>query len=449
MTVLDRVPPHDKEAEQQVLGSILLLPSSLDSIESLLRPEDFYDDGHVCLFRQMRALWREKHVVDATLLCDRLNQASQLARVGGVVYLCKLVEGVATAAYVVHYAEIVRRKSDMRRMIHAATDLLRNVYSEEQTVDELLVSHERAVYDIRTRSETAKLSTLPEVATALVDKVQSDMSRNDKLEHGVQVGIRDVDEVLGAVAPTEMMVLAARPGVGKTSLALQMARHVARRHGHVLFASLEMRDQELVQRTLCGLTGVPAAMVRRREVTAGDLQQLRDGIADLNQPVTILSGRRPTVGGLSAICRRLAAEHGRLAMVVVDYIGKLTPDNLRMQRHEQVSQISNDLKDMAMQMEVPVLVLCQLKREDGIPTLASLRESSSIEQDADQVAFLYQDQKPQPKRRGVAAIPPVVPIADDGSRPMTLEVAKNRHGGTGRVELRWFPQETRFASNGF
>jgi len=421
--LLDRMPPHDEEAEKAVLGSILLDPGRMADIEAVITAKDFHVERNGRLFTAMRTLCRNGGRLDAQILKDHLRTTGQLDAVGGMAYLLEVATAVPYAAHADHYAEIVAKKAALRRIIHVGGDLLRRAYLEEDA-GEILEGAERilAKIGIPDRTGPRPFNEIVEETIAAIDEAMA-----GKRGLGLPTGFADFDTFFGGLFPGELCVLAARPGVGKTAIATQIAEDNAAQGRVTYFASAEMAASEIVTRLLCGQAGVNSQEVRSGRLVASDVSRLVRHSNALAKARLYLDDRP----GLStAQIRRAATRVSRegLRLMVVDYLQLLQPADRRVSREEQVGSMARDLKCLARELEVPILCLCQLNRQavNGPPDLHHLRESGAIEQHADMVMFLHRE----PESR------------QDGDPPPETEstqwiVRKNRNGEIGMVQLWW------------
>jgi replicative DNA helicase len=439
----DRQPPCDIQAEIGVLGSIVLLPSVMDEVLLIAKPEDFYDDAHAKLYRHFAAMHQAGKRIDPTLLIDRLRAAGDFEMIGGSAYLGKIINAVPNAAHATYYAEIVARKSRLRSIIIAATEALQGAYDElpaEDITTRLELGMSCLGHD--QQAEARLIGSFADEALA-----ESLAESEAPARSGVMSGLAIVDEIVGPAMPGELVTLAARTGEGKTALAIQIATHNAERSRAVLIVSLEMRGAELARRELASWAGVDGRDVRLGRLNDDDKRRLREAREQLsNLPVRIWAPPRATLADIRAQSRHWKAK-GDLSLLVVDYVGLVSPaaDDRTLKRYEQVGKVTAGLKALAKELELPVLMLAQLNREaDGEePRLSHLRESGAIEQDSDFVLFLH-----HPQRKPSATGPS--PREDLDGREAYLICAKHRHGQTGRVRLNWHPQQTRFScSNTF
>lgn len=435
----DRQPPFDLQAELGVLGSVFLLPDVLDDVATIVGPEDFYDDAHAKLFRVMAELHDEERKIDPTLTIDRLKSANLFEAVGGSAYLSKIINAVPNAAHATYYAEIVRRKARLRRVIVHCTEALQQAYDELPAGD-ITASLEGKLFQLD-RSGWQAPRLICDVARDALDEIEL-ATRSDQVR-GAATGLFRLDEGMGPLLAGEMVVIAARTGMGKTSLATQLALHNADKGRPGLIVSLEMRDRELVQRVLCGWAELDSRDVRAGRLDVPQLKQLREAaVGAAGLPLFVWDPPTATLDDIRHVVRRAVRTAG-VQVVVIDYLGLVRPtgEEKRLQRYEQVGLISAGLKRLAKESGVVVVSLAQLNREaaDGEePKLSHLRESGAIEQDADTVILIY-----HPTPKGNAKVTGPKP---PGPSDAFAIVAKHRHGQACRVRLIWNPRETRFSS---
>ncbi|MCL6501524.1 MAG: replicative DNA helicase [Pirellulales bacterium] len=438
-TVFDRLPPQDPDAERGVLGSLLLDPLMCDEVSLAVRPEEFYVHAHQVLFRHMLALHNEGKRIDATLLVDRLRQHGDLDAAGGVPYLREVVESVPTAANAVHYARIVRAKSTLRQLIHASTEIIHDAYDQSQEARELLAAAEQKIFRILDEQGTGDVAAMADVLQEALSRIDARLERGAGIG-GLPTGFTDLDARIGGLHPSELIILAARPSMGKTALATNITDHVAVNcRQSVLFVSLEMSRLELAERMLCSRGRINGHKLRNGFLSALDKKKLVEVAAEMSAaPLYIDDTPSRTMTEIAATARRLKRQQG-LALVVIDYLQLIEPDNPRDPRQEQVARIARRLKGLARELKIPVLCLAQLNRQaevtrDNRPRLSHLRESGAIEQDADVVMFVHRDEyyaTSEEERSRLAGQADVM-------------VAKQRNGPTGDVKLVWLQEYTRF-----
>jgi replicative DNA helicase len=445
--LLDRIPPHSIEAERGVLGSMILDPRRCDDVADLLMASSFYAPQHGQLFRSLLELRDERKPVDAVTLLTRLRENGELEAVGGSAYLADLMGAVPHAANAVHYAEIVASYAKRRRLIQAAESLLQAAWDMDSTVDEIIGRHEQQLVAFVDRGQES-IETAPEVALAVSDRIDAICERNQHI--GLPTGFSTFDDQFGGLFGGELTILAARPGVGKSSLVCQMVDYLAQSGRWVYMVSLEMSSIELALRTICGNVSVNGRDIRTGRINVADRAAIVEGINRYGQSKLWLDTRSEiTVETVLRTARRLL--RSGLSAIVVDYLQLLSSSDRMAKRYEQVGQQSRAFKMMARELGVPVIVLCQLNRqaaEESEPQLHHLRESGSIEQDADVVLFIHRPAGEGEEggiriRDNTAASKSKKTIR--AAWPAELIVAKNRNGQTGRLKLDWEPQYTRFS----
>ena len=433
-----RVPPHDLDAERAVLSALLLDNNAIHSVYTEVKPEHFYHPIHTSLYRAMVALRDEGTPVDLHTLSDYLNRHKLLDEVGGPVALAELADYEATAANVKSYAAIVRGNAMKRSVIRTATEIVEEGYESPDDADQLLDRAESKIFEISQETARETFRSLQEEMQSAFDYVDALMSRGGELT-GVPTGFKELDEKTGGLQAGELIIIAARPSMGKTALALNIARNAAVNHGRkVAVFSLEMTAQSLVLRLLSSEAELDASKFRSGYLSTHDHRLLTTAANRLQDAgLWIDDSGTITVLEMKAKCRRMKAERG-LDLVIVDYLQLAHADGRSERREQEISEISRGLKALAKELEIPVVALSQLNRgpenrtgRDKRPMLADLRESGAIEQDADVIAFIYRDE--------------VYNRDDESVRGLAeLIIAKQRNGPTGTVELTFQPRYARF-----
>ena len=429
--ILDRLPPCSPEAEKGVMGSMILDPAVCDDVSAIVAPDDFYSDANQRLCRCLLAMHDEGKRIDVTLLVNRLKQEGDFEAIGGSAYLAEVAQSVPYAANATHYAEIVAEKSRRRRIIQASTEVLRDAYSDHVPSEDLVAAQVAELERIATRRKA-------EVATAMqiMVTVSETIDRAERKElAGLPTGLVDVDQRLGGLFNEELIILAARPRMGKTAMATQIMRHVSGQGRSVVTISLEMSQGELGTRMVCARAGVDNNRIRTATLTQFDMASLIEALNELsNSTFGVIDTPSMTVAAMRAAARQHQRSVG-LDLLIVDYLQRIQPADPRAQRHQQIGQITIGLKRIARELRIPVLCLAQLSREaekgDFRPRLSHLRESGDIEADADVVLFLHRPEIYAPKDRDLAG-------------KAELIVGKNRNGPTPEFELRWEPQTATF-----
>lgn len=437
--ILDRTPPCDITAEIAVLGSILLLPDVCDDLVMILKADDFYDDAHRKLYQHIMDMIDLNQKIDATLLVNRLKSMDDYEAVGGTAYVVKLADSVPNAAHAVYYAEIVRNKATLRRLIEASTSILRDAYDETQDPKKLLSQAEQRVFQIQDERSNQNAEKINDLLKQAMERIDARM-RGTHAVGGVDTHFTDYDAMCGGMHDGELVILAARPSMGKTALALNIAENVALlSHAPVLFVSLEMSGIELADRLLCSVARVNGHRLRNGSISQDDRKRLVEKAVEIsNAPLYVDDSPSRTVSEISAVARRIKQREKTLGMIVIDYLQLIEPDNARDPRQEQVAKIARRLKAMAREQNVPVLCLAQLNRQaedskDHRPRLSHLRESGAIEQDADVVMFVHREEY---YHRGDEAA--------QYAGQAEIIIAKQRNGPVGEVELSWEKEFTRF-----
>ncbi|MBN2580949.1 MAG: replicative DNA helicase [Pirellulales bacterium] len=420
--ILDRLPPSSTEAEKNLLGSILLDPRVLDEIA--IGPEDFYAEAHGVLFQHLRRMHRDGKATDSTTLLDHLTISGDLERIGGPDYLREVAQSVPYVVNAPHYAQIVREKAKLRSIINVCTTGLQAAYGNDKA-DDVLNTLEAGLSFISTEAADNATSSALDVSIDAVERIDGMLDRNQHI--GLTTGMENFDSVFGGLFDGELNILAARPGIGKTSLALQIAQYIAGRGGTVLFVSLEMAARELMTRLACTVSGVSGQRVRNGQLVEWERERLSKAFNEVgNLLLYIRDSSASTVYDVRREARRLVKKGLRL--VVVDYLQLLQPEDRRQPRLEQVTTISKGLKNLARELDLPVLCCCQLNREaekNDRPSLHHLRESGSIEQDADVVMFLNRQRQ---------------------TSEAELIVSKNRNGKCGVLKLSWEATTTKYTT---
>jgi len=422
-----------------VLGSILLLPDVFDEVALKIRPRDFYDDANRCLFEHLLQMHDGGQQIDLMLLIERLKSADQYEKIGGAAYLAAVGDQVPTAAHAEYYAKIVAEKAVLRSLIHAGTDILHDAYDPTSNAREMLSKAEERIFGILESRGHGELSVINEVLQESLDRIAARMEHQHAFG-GLETGFDDFDQLTGGLQKSELVILAARPSMGKTALAMNMAEHVSMQmRVPVLFVSLEMAALELGDRLLCSVAEVNGHRLRNGTITQDERRKLVQAAAEVSQaPLFIDDSPSRTMTEIGANARRLKRRDD-LGLIVIDYLQLIEPDNPRDPRQEQVAKIARRLKGLARELDVPVLCLAQLNRQveatrDNKPQLSHLRESGAIEQDADVVMFVHREEYYQNTEED----------RDRVRGEADLLIRKQRNGPTGDVKLAWIHDFTRF-----
>ncbi len=436
--LLDRTPPQNIEAEQAVLGAIFLEPESLLVASEILTPEDFYRVSHQKIFACMLSLNEEGKAVDIVTVTDELQAENQLENVGGISYLTELAGAVPTAANIEYYARIVAEKSLLRRLIKTATDIARDGYEREDDVESLLAEAERKILEVSNRNRTGDFQNIRDVLVKTYDYIELLHSRKDEVT-GIPTGFYELDRMTAGFQKNDLIIVAARPSVGKTAFALNIATNVATKTDqNVAIFSLEMGAEQLVMRMLSSVGNINSQNLRTGNLTDEDWKKLTMAMGTLsNSGIFIDDTPGIRVADIRAKCRRLKQEHG-LGMVIIDYLQLIQGNRRNVEnRQQEVSEISRSLKELARELEVPVIALSQLsrsveQRQDKRPMMSDIRESGSIEQDADIVAFLYRDDYYDKET--------------ENKNIIEIIIAKQRNGPTGTIQLAFAKEFNKFVN---
>src|SRR3954469_17964535 len=396
-TIIERLPPHNLEAEQSLLGSLLIDRDAIIRVASFLRPEDFYTVANGTIYRAILDLYNRREPTDFITLSDELQRRGQYELAGGLSYLSSLLNVVPTAVHVEYYARIVERSSTLRRLIDAGTEIVDIGFREGIETEEALDAAERAVFTVSQARQTKDFVSMGEVLDRFFDQIDY-LQQHRGEAVGVATGFSDLDQPTGALQRSPLIIVAARPPMGKTSLALGMAYGAAIGHQKTVgIFSLEMSAEQLVQRVLSMETGVDSHRLRLGQIDDGEWDRISRAFGRLSEaPIFIDDTAAASIMDIRSKARRLQAEQG-LDIVIVDYL-QLMSGRRSENRVQEISEISRGLKGLARELNVPVVALSQLSRAvetraDHKPMLSDLRESGSIEQDADIVVFIYREDK--------------------------------------------------------
>ncbi|MDB5083509.1 MAG: replicative helicase [Bacilli bacterium] len=436
--LIERVPPQNTEAEQAVLGALFIASDAVVLVSALLVPADFYRVNHQKIYTSMLELSAQNEPVDLVTVTSLLQTKAQLDEVGGVVYLASLTNTVPTAANVEYYAQIVREKSVLRRLINVATEIAATGYSGTGEITELLDHAEQQIYELTQSKLTRGFTPIKDILMSSFERIEFLYNQKGGIT-GIPSGYPDLDKMTSGFQKSDLIIVAARPSVGKTAFALNIAQNVAvRANQPVAIFSLEMSKEQLVNRILSAEANIDAGKMRTGALDEADWPKLTMAIATLSEaPIYIDDTPGITVGEIRSKLRRLQAERG-VGMVLVDYLQLIQGRSTRGDnRQQEVSEISRTLKQIARELNVPVIALSQLsrsveQRQDKRPMMSDIRESGSIEQDADIVAFLYRDDyyDPESEKKNI----------------IEIIIAKQRNGPTGKVELVFLKNFNKFVS---
>lgn len=434
---IERIPPQSLEAEMSLLGSILLDKEALLKIADITQPDDFYRDSHVRIYEAIQELYSRSEPIDILTLSNRLNEKGQLEQVGGRTYLATLTNAVPTAANIVNYANIVHKKAVRRRLLIASHEIVRLGYNEDNEIESVLDEAQQHLFGVSQIYFKQTFSPIRGILTDAFDRID-ELHKNKGQLRGTPTGFTGLDNLLAGLQKSDLIILAARPSVGKTSFALDIVRHIGvKRRVPVGLFSLEMSKEQLVDRILCSEANIDLWRLRTGRLSdspnSDDFPRIGHAIGSLSEaPIYIDDSPNINIMQIKTKARRLQAEHG-LGLIVIDYLQlmegakKGQSDN----RVQEVAEISRGLKGIARELNIPVLALSQLSRtveqsKPAIPKLAHLRESGSIEQDADVVLFIYR--KSADRNYRPEDIPP------DEKNIAEIHIAKHRNGPTGMVK---------------
>ncbi len=433
----DRLPPQNIEAEQSVLGSLLIDPDAIIKVASYLRAEDFYREAHQIIYRAILNLHERRMAADFITVVDELERRDQIDLVGGPAYLTSLINMVPTSVHVEHYAHIIERTGTMRRLIDASGRIAALAYQGREEVDEVIDQAEQILFEVSQRRISRSLVPISEIIERYYDRVEFLVEHRDETL-GVPTGFVDLDRLLGGLQPSDLIIIAARPAVGKTSLAISMAANAALKHNSIVaLFTLEMAGEQVVQRLISSHTGIDSQRLRLGRIEDLEWEQFTRATGTLSEAAIFIDDTpSPSPMEVRTKARRLAAEYD-LDLIIVDYLQLMQAGDRRTaNRVEEISYISRSLKALARELKVPVVAVSQLSRavearENKRPLLSDLRESGAIEQDADVVMFIYREEMydQDTDRLGIADI----------------IVAKHRNGPTDTISLRFDPSLTKFA----
>ncbi len=429
----ERVPPQNLEAEQSVLGSMMLSSEAIADVVELLQPEDFYRSAHRTLFETMRAIYARGDPVDIITTTEELKRAGVLEDIGGPLYVRDLSEQVPTPAGAGHYARIVSEAALLRRLINAAADIMQMGYSSPEDPEAAADEAEQRIYEVARREDRDQVAQVKDLIDEAMVTLETIQNREAQYE-GLPTGFRDLDALMSGMQSGNLIVVAARPGVGKSSFVTNLARNVAvdAREPVGLF-SLEMSRWEIGMRLLCGEARVPWDRIRNKRVGAEDWSNIVQAAEKLHDaPLSIVDSGNVTIVDIRARARRLATRKQGLGVIIVDYLQLMSHHRRVDNRQQEIAEISRSLKLLAKELGIPVIAVSQLnrdpeRRQDKRPQLSDLRESGAIEQDADVVMFIHRDD---------------TDVATKGTAD--LIVAKHRNGPTDTVKLAFLPSLTQF-----
>ncbi len=425
MAAPDKLVPQNIEAEEAVLGSLLIDPEALFRVAPFLKADDFYIQKNAWIYEAILALHERREPIDFVTLCDELERREQLEGVGGAAYITRLINAVPSAIHVEAYGHIVEQAAIRRRLISAASHIAKLAYQEDENIDQTVDRAEQRLFSVSQRRITRDLAPIQDVIRRYYDRIEYLYDHRDE-PLGVPSGFIDLDRLLGGFQRSDLVLVAARPSVGKTSLCLSFARHAANFGQRVAVFSLEMSSEQVVQRLVATETGIDAQRLRLGNLREDEWPLFTEATGKLSElPIFIDDTPSISILQMRTKARRLHAEHG-LDLILVDYLQLVTGDVRSESRVQEVSYISRSLKGLARELDVPLIAASQLsraveQRTDKRPILADLRASGSLEQDADVVMFIYRDElyNPDTEMQHIAEI----------------IISKHRNGPTGTVQL--------------
>ncbi len=436
--LLKRVPPHSVEAEQSVIGSMLMDREAIIAASEILTADDFYMKQYGVVFDAIMELFNEGKPVDLVVLQDRLREKDVPPEVCSLDFFREIMSNTVTSANVTHYAQIVRDRSVLRNLIHVVEDIDNSCYAGKESLEDILADTEKQVFELLQSRESREFVPIRQIAINVLDKID-EAARSKNPVTGLPTGFTDLDYRLSGLQPSDLILIAARPSMGKTALALNILDYNAiRRDKKCLIFSLEMSREQLVNRLLSMETNVDSQKLRTGTLTDSDWDAVVEGIGDIgNSSLMIDDTPGISVMEVRSKCRKIKLERG-LDLVVIDYLQLMTGNSKgNDNRQQEISEISRSLKALARELNVPVIALSQLSRacetrNDHRPMLSDLRESGAIEQDADVVMFLYRDDY----------------YDKDSENPNVAEliIAKQRNGPIGTINLGWKPELTKFVN---
>ena len=438
MAELMKTPPHNLESEQCVIGSIIMEEETMVPVAEILDIEDFYIDAHKVIYESMLELNNERKPIDMVTVSNRLKEKGYLDQVGGVTYLTSITNMIPTTSNVKVYAEIVKKNSTLRKLIKASNDIISMGYEASDSLDDILNVAEKKIFDISQDRMSQDFKPISEVLTSVTAMIEEVYSKGSDIT-GLDTGFIDLNKKLGGFHKSDLILIAARPGMGKTAFALNLVANAAiRSKASVAVFSLEMSKEQLVQRLLSSQSNVALNNISKGKIADDEWKKLTDAMTVLSSSDIFIDDTPGIkVSEIRSKCRKLKMEKG-LDMIMIDYLQLMEADGRADNRQQEVSKISRSLKILAKEMNCPVIALSQLSRntesgKDHMPKLSDLRDSGAIEQDADIVMFIYRDEyytKMETKKKDLAEI----------------IIAKNRHGEISNIELVWIGKIQKFSN---
>lgn len=437
MEDIGRIPPHSVESEQSILGSILLDKEAIITVTETIQPEDFYKEAHKIIYECMVKLNNKNEPIDLITLTEELRKQGHLEDVGGISYITSLSTIVPTTSNVKYYSDIVKEKSVLRKLIKVSNDILNLGYDNSTKVEDLLEKAEKQIFDISQEKSSEDFESINSVLMDTYDMIERLYTNKEEIT-GITSGFEDLNKKINGLQRTDLILIAARPAMGKTAFSLNLVQNAALKgNASVAVFSLEMSKEQLVQRMLSAQSHVELKKIKNGNLDENDWPRIIDAMSVLsNANIYIDDTPGIKISELRSKCRKLKIEKG-LDLILIDYLQLMEGDNNNESRQQEISKISRSLKIIAKELNCPVVALSQLsrapeQRSDHRPMLSDLRESGAIEQDADIVMFLYRDEyyHPDSERKNIGEV----------------IIAKNRHGETGSVELVWLGEIQKFAN---
>ncbi len=436
--ITDKLPPQNIEAEQSFLGSIMLDKNAIIKIADLVSPADFYREIHKYIYEAILALYERREPIDMLSLSNILNERKILEQIGGSSYLSSLVNKVPSAAHIVHYAKIIQKKATLRRLIAAASEIINLGYQEEEDTDKLLDESEQKIFNVSQKFIKQDFIAIKPILGEAFDRID-ELHKHSGTLRGLPTGYFALDNILAGLQKSDLVILAARPSFGKTTLALDIARHVATKgKTPVGIFSLEMSKEQLVDRLICAEANIDLWKLRTGHLSSDgeddDFSRIGQAMAVLSEaPIFIDDAGSSNIMEMRTMARRLQAEH-KLGLIIIDYLQLMEGRNSRENRVQEISEISRSLKGLARELNIPVIALSQLSRavesrDDHTPRLSDLRESGSIEQDADVVMFIHRANRYKKD------------VDINEKNIADIIIAKHRNGPIGQIQL-YFSEET-------
>ena len=436
-----RIPPHDLVAEQSVLGAVFIAPETMTSLADELTPEDFYKPANKIVFKTMLSLLEKGEPIDATTMVSALTNQGDISKIGGMNYVVELVNSTPTSKNVEHYAKLVKEKATLRKVIADLSESLSSAYQGDVSISDIISKTEKSMLDISNQNTGTGFRNVADILDTHMQIVET-RSQTDGFVTGLSTGFVGLDKITTGLHEGNLIILAARPAMGKTALALNIAKNVAvQEHKPVVIFSLEMGAEELIERIVASEGMVPGYHLKTGNLSTDEWKRLVQAQSNLyDTPIFVDDTAGIRISEIRSKARKLSQEMGGLGIIIIDYLQLITGSKGE-NRQQIVSEISRELKILAKDLRVPVIALSQLsrsveQRQDKRPMLSDLRESGSIEQDADIVAFLYREAYYQKEQAD----------SQEANNVTELILEKNRHGSLGTVKLYFHKEYTKFSS---